>query len=323
MEPTNISDNQTNLASLSKTSAKDFFLNLGAVISLYTVIGSLISLLFTVIQSKFPQSSTYGYDYAYTSMYMGAQSISWPVAMLIIVFPIFLTLMYLLGKEYSTPGQEKKHTSIHKWLTYITLFIAGITIAGDLISVIYYFIDGQEMTTGFVLKVTVVLVIAIGVFWYFISEIRNKLSQKERMVWRILACIIVIGSIAIGFFVLGSPRTQRLYKYDTEKINELSSLTYSIENYYSIHAKLPSDLSLLAVSGYPRIVDMQTSKPYGYEILSATTYNLCADFNKNTPEYITNSTYGNYPWVHPAGTYCFTQVIKPGNFPTVPQGKVI
>ncbi|MGH7250038.1 MAG: DUF5671 domain-containing protein, partial [Minisyncoccia bacterium] len=120
----------------TKTSAKDFFINLGAIVALYTTVVSLVNLLFTVINTAYPQITS-GYNY------LSSQSISWPVATLIIFFPIFLLLMWLLGKDYKI-HPEKQNSGIHKWLTYITLFIAGLTIAIDLITVLYYFLDGQE-----------------------------------------------------------------------------------------------------------------------------------------------------------------------------------
>ena len=104
-----------------QSNAKDFFINLGAIVALYTVVGSLISLLFTVINRAYPQIVS-GYDY------VGSQSISWPVAILIIFFPIFILLMWLLEKEYRQ-FPEKQNGGVHRWLTYITLFISGLVIA--------------------------------------------------------------------------------------------------------------------------------------------------------------------------------------------------
>ena len=144
----------------TKTSAKDFFINLGAIVALYTTVISLINLLFTVINTAYPKIQN-GYNY------YGSQSVSWPVATLIIFFPIFILLMWLLEKDYIT-SPEKQNSGIHKWLTYITLFISGLIIAGDLITVLYYFIDGQELSAGFLLKVLVLLVIATGIFSYYI-----------------------------------------------------------------------------------------------------------------------------------------------------------
>ena len=49
MEP-----NQTQQPVVKKTSAKDFFLNLGAIVALFTVVANLIDLLFTAINKAFP-----------------------------------------------------------------------------------------------------------------------------------------------------------------------------------------------------------------------------------------------------------------------------
>src|SRR3990167_9574947 len=140
----------------TKSGARDFFINLGAIVALYTSVVSLLNLLFTIINTAYPQI-TNGYNY------FGSGSISWPVATLIIFFPIFILLMWLLEKDYRV-FPEKQNSGIHRWLTYITLFIAGIAIAVDLITVLYYFLDGQELTTGFVLKVLVLLIVASGIF---------------------------------------------------------------------------------------------------------------------------------------------------------------
>src|SRR5579872_3555818 len=103
-----------------KSTAKDFFLNLGAIVALYTVAGSLISLLFTVINKAYPQITQYYYPSTY--------SISFPVATIIIFFPIFIWLMWIMGKDFEKMP-SKKDFGIHKWLTYITLFVTGLAFA--------------------------------------------------------------------------------------------------------------------------------------------------------------------------------------------------
>ena len=213
----------------AKTSAKDFFLNLGAIVALYTTVVSLLNLLFTVINTAYPQITAY--------YYYNSQSISMPVATLIIFFPIFILLMWLLEKSY-TAEPEKKHLSIRKWLTYITLFVAGLTLAGDLVTVLYYFIDGQELTTGFILKVLSVFVVILAVFLYYISDIRNKLTKSSQKVWLIISAVIILASIVWGFAVLGSPYTQRLVKYDSQKISDLQNLQYQVISYWQTNGAI-------------------------------------------------------------------------------------
>lgn len=303
----------------TKTSAKDFFINLGAIVALYTTVVSLLNLLFTVINNAYPQITS-GYNYA-----LGSQSISMPVATLIIFFPIFILLMWLLEKGYKTEP-EKKNIGIRRWLTYITLFVAGLTLAGDLVTILYYFIDGRELTTGFLLKILSVFVVILVVFLYYISDIRNKLISVSRKIWLGISLVIILASVVWGFVVLGSPRTQQLLKYDEQKMNDLQNIQNSIQNYYSTMGVLPENLvELSAQNYYANNIDSQTQKPYEYEKTSKTTYNLCAEFNKDSINNngLTNvarspatlSPYGNVPWAHSSGRYCFNQTINPNTYP--------
>lgn len=294
-----------------KTNVKDFFLNLGAIVALYTTVISLISLLFTVINNAYPQI-TAGYRYA-----LGSQSISMPVATLIIFFPIFILLMWLLEKGYVTEP-EKKQLGIRKWLSYITLFIAGIILAGDLVTVLYYFIDGQEITTGFLLKILSVFVIIFVVFYYYISDIRNKLTSMSRKGWLSLSAIIIVLSVVWGFSVLGSPRTQQLLKYDEQKVNDLQNMNSAVINYWQTYNVLPGSISELVSdkSYYFTQIDQQTGKSYEYNKISDNSYELCADFNKSLNDtQIKGGATRAYPgaygitWSHTGGRYCFKQTV--------------
>jgi len=259
-----------------KTSAKDFFLNLGAIVALYTTIIALLNLLFTVINSAYPQITQYYYS--------GSSSISFPVATLIIFFPIYILLMWLLEKSYAVEP-DKKHLGVRRWLTYITLFIAGLTLAGDLVTVLYYFLDGQELTTGFLLKVLAVLVVILGVFLYYISDIREKLSSLSRKVWTLVALVFVVALVVWGFAVIGSPRTQQLIKYDQQKISDLQGLNYQLQNYYQMHGNIPSAIFDLDCAQSPsNCMDKQTNKSYEYIKTGDVSYEFCAVFNKSSAD---------------------------------------
>ncbi|MEK7564328.1 MAG: DUF5671 domain-containing protein [Patescibacteria group bacterium] len=298
-----------------KTSGvKDFFINLGATIALYTLVVSLLNLLFVVIDRAYPRVFT---EYSY----FGSTSISWPVSVLIIFFPILMFLMWLMERGYKN-DPESKNRGIHKWLVYITLFISGLTAAIDLVTVLYYFIDGQELTTGFLLKVLVVLVMSVSIFTYYISDLRNTLKSKSRMGWRIFAGVIVITSIIWGFAVLGSPRTQRLYKYDEQKVSDLQNISSQVANYFYDKKNLPKNLEeSFGGNYYVPVLDQQNNKPYEYKKTSENTYELCAEFNKEINEesakdsaYLNNSYYGgSASWAHSAGRYCFTRTLNLNN----------
>lgn len=287
-----------------KTSPKDIFLNLGAIVALYTLTISLLNLLFSVINSAYPKIlDTYNY--------YGSQSISLPVSVLIIFFPIYIFLMWLLEKGYSTE-QDRKHFGVRKWLTYITLFITGIALAADFVTIIYYFIDGQELTMGFILKFLSVLVVSLGIFYYYISDVRDMLTAKSQKVWLTVSIIFIVASIVWGFVVLGSPRTQKLYKYDSAKFSDLENISWQVNSYYEMEGSLPESLSDLSSSVNYFVVplDPQSGKPYEYVKKSASKYNLCAEFNFSTDD-VNYSAPVQSTWNHPAGKYCFERSIPP------------
>ena len=301
----------------TKISAKDLFLNLGAFVALYTVVFSLIDLLFTVIEKAYPQTTYLGY---YSSA-----NISWPVAILVIFFPILILLYWFLEKEYSM-NPERQRVGVHKWLSYLTLFFSGLALAGDLVMVLYYFLNGDDLTTAFLLKVFVVLVVAAAIFTYFISDIRGKLSSQKRMFWRIVAGVMVVASIAWGFYVLGSPQTQRLYKYDDQKVVDLQNINSYVQSYYAQKGSLPTTLDDIAKLQYTQMpVDKQGNKSYEYHLIgqSSKAYQLCAEFNK--PSQDSNSlTYpspdGLVSWKHEAGHKCFDLAIPLNMYVPVSKG---
>jgi hypothetical protein len=289
---------------MKNSKAKDFFINLGAIVGLYTIVYWLIQLLFTVINTSYPQITDY---------YVGTQSISRPVAILIVFFPIFIVLMWLLEKDF-TQDPDKRNEGIHKWLTYITLFIAWLTIAWDLITVLYYFIDGQELAIGFILKVIVLLVIAGAIFWYYLTDALDKGNKKMRIAFAVSTFIIVTASISWGFVVLWSPATQRLYKYDDQKTNDLTSIYSELTSYYANNGNLPADLSgLVTQYYYINTIDQQSNEPYEYNRKTDTTYELCAVFNKASRNEQASYAYGIF-WSHPEWKHCFPQTINPNTY---------
>ncbi len=292
---------------MQRINIKDFFLNIGAIAALYTVVGSLLNLLFTVINVAYPKVIE-GYGY-----YPMSHSISWPVAALIVVFPILIVLMRALEKEYKT-NPEERNTGIHKFLTYFTLFVSGIIVVADLITVLYYFLDGQELTAGFLLKVLVLLIVAGSLFGYYLSDIRGTLTSKSRKLWRIVSGSVILISIILGFAVLGSPATQREYKHDIQKVNNLMEISNQVSNYYAQREALPTNLDQIGVLSYhfPKL-DPQTEKAYEYRVTGATTYELCAEFNRASQERedAYYRMYGGVSWAHGAGRDCFEMTIDP------------
>lgn len=293
-----------------KTRPIDFFLIIGSMVALYAIVINILNLLFTVINHAYPALDSY---------YNTTANISFPVAFLIIVFPIFAVLEWLLNKNYKD-HPERKDLPIKKWLSYLTLFVSGAVIAGSLITVLYYFLDGRDLTSGFLLKIFSILVILFLVFGYYISEIKDTLTSKSKRVWLISSLVLVILSIVLGFVIIGSPKTQRLKKYDMQKVEDIQQLQSQIVSYWQVTGKLPENLIELASEyGYVNINEPDSKKQYDYGILSPQSFEICANFNfdseKNNPysRAIISEKY-NYStpsdWSYVRGQSCFTYVIN-------------
>lgn len=303
----------------TKITAKDFFLHVAVIALLYTGTVALLNILFNVINVAFPQVTQYNY---YSST-----SISLPVATLVVVFPLFLFLANILHKGYAEEPARKDYP-VRKWLIYITLFIAGAVLAGDLVILIYYFLDGQELTTAFLLKILSVLVVTGAIFGYYIDDLKDRLTSTRRNIWRVVAGVLVIGSIVAGFSVLGTPQSQRALRYDSQKVSDLQNIQWQIVNYWQQKGSLPSTLVQLQdpISGFVAPVNPQTKAQYEYAKTGTLSFNLCADFSK--PSQAINGSMPRiaYPepmgkpgvsdsWEHDAGRKCFDRTIDPDLYP--------
>jgi uncharacterized protein YacL len=112
----------------------------------------------------------------YTS---GYYQIADSLACVIIAFPVYLLVMrYILREIESHP--EKLESPVRKWLTYVALLIAAGVVVGDLITFLTYFLRG-ELTARFVAKVAVVLVIAGGVFWYYMGSLQKGALDPKKI----------------------------------------------------------------------------------------------------------------------------------------------
>ena len=154
-------------------SAKDAFLYLLSFATLATWTIGLGSVVFTLVDTwiKDPLSPNNFYANTYYQM-------ADALACIIVAFPVYLFTMRYITRELNA-HPEKLESPVRKWLTYIALLIAAGIVVGDLITFLTYFLRG-ELTDRFVIKVVTTLVIAGGVFWYYMGSLaRRALPRKS------------------------------------------------------------------------------------------------------------------------------------------------
>lgn len=160
--------------SLTKASPKDFFLHLFTMGLLYYSVVSFLILVFQLIDRYLPESiDAYGYNPAtYTD-----PVIRFAISSLVVLFPLFLFLNRYLHRQYASDA-NKKHLRVRKWLVYLTLFVSAITLAGDLIAIINKFLEGFS-GAAFILKAVSILIVAGGVFYYYLMDIKETEKTEE------------------------------------------------------------------------------------------------------------------------------------------------
>ncbi len=319
------------MSEVSKNLPRDTFLYLLAIITLVVVAVGFGMAVFNYIDFYFPDPATDYYRYA-SSAYEGA--IRQAMAMLIVVFPVFLWVLRFLRKDVQR-HPEKKELKIRKWLLYLTLFAAALVIIGDFVTVVNNFLRG-ELTTRFVLKALTIFFISGSVFYYYLAQLREKVVKwLDLFSWIIVVVVTLV--VGLGFAVIGSPFSQRDKRFDELRVRDLSTIQNQIINYWQRKESMPEDLTGIedSISGFLVPRDPETGDEYGY-ILPAIkpyqkpTFQLCAVFKKSSidntnlgvdiktvPQPAVREYYPYDNWQHDAGRYCFDRQIDPDLYPAL------
>lgn len=297
-----------------KSTARDTFLHLLSIVTLYMSATAFITLMFQYVNRFFPDALLP--DYYYYDMSNGP--LRFAIATLVVVFPVYIWSAWYLQKGY-TKSPELKTAGVRKWLVYLTLFVATFMIIGSLISILNSFLSG-ELTVRFFLKALSVLLVALMIFAYYLYDIRDALTKVRRNVFRYGAIGLVAICVIGAFFLIGSPTKQRALRFDSMRSQHLQSLKYSVDAYYTQLGELPSTLSELNTPPYyfgGVITDPETGIEYEYKTAGEREYELCATFTMSTNEALNNSISRYTPaepnmfaYEHEAGRQCFS-VIAP------------
>jgi len=306
----------------NRNTPRDVFLYLLAIVALGMLAVNFGTLLFQFINIGFPDAVVDQYQYYSSSQYYS--TIRWAVSALVIVFPVFLWVSRFLKKDIEV-NPEKRELKIRKWLLYFTLFVAGVVVIGDLIALVYNFMQG-EVTLRFVLKIASILFIASSVFYYYLNELKEY-QRSTKLFSRIIIGIVSIGIIA-GFFVAGSPQAQRFNRFDEQRVQDLQSIQWQIVSHWQAKKVLPATLDELTdtLNGFRAPLDPETQMAYEYRVLGVTSFELCATFKKDNQDSSSSPTqpkplpasYGiDSNWAHTAGRVCFERTIDPDKFPSI------
>ncbi len=314
-----------------KTTPKDFFLWAGAIVSFYWTVIAYTFLVFDYINYTFPNALAYYPTDPYQS------GISGEMASVIVLLPVYLLLMRVIRKD-SDKDPSRKEIWVRRWAIILTLFLAGIAMVGDLITLLTTFLGGEELTTAFLFKVLIIIFVAGGVFMHFVADLKNywDANPSRRRMVRVGVAVLAVVTIGSGFLIVGTPAQARLARYDAQKVNDLQNIQSQIVSYYQAKQKLPTVIADLnnPLNYGPVPIDPQTGESYVYQATGTLSFKLCATFNTESrtnptqltetrvampvPDGIKGAPQDN--WQHKSGKICFDRTIDPAFYP--PLGKM-
>jgi hypothetical protein len=309
-------------------SARDTFLWLLSFLALGIWVTALGTVLFQLIDHWMPDDITSrGYR---TSRVV----ISWSMAALAVSFPLYLGVMRALVRDAASVTVPEAG-GLRKWLTYFLLFVTAATVLGDLIGVVGVFLMG-ELSGRFLVKSLVILLLAGGIFVYYLGSLSLKkrspaATQPFHRWFAWAASVCVVAAFLVGMSIAGQPGEQRRIQADQRRLSDLQGIARGLaawRNYQmpvrrgqtAAQAGVASDVAQDPATEIPlpaslqdaishldpdRLTDPETQQPYGYEVRSANTYALCAEFAASGPERPGRAYTQTGFWRHPSGRHCF------------------
>jgi len=287
----------------------DVFINLLAVIAVYASVYAAVSLIFSYINLAFPDplDSTISIN----------DSLRYAIAMLFVSFLVYCWSWRSIESDLAQNPFKRKW-----WLRtcpiYLTIFLAGLLLLGDLICLIYYYLGG-ELTSRFALKVASLALVAGSVLVFYRDALRVEPGARStvRRVLGLGVTAVVAGLVVAGIAIAGSPTRARLAELDKQKVGDLDEIQTKIVAYWTAKGALPASLSDLhdSVIDFAPPKDPQSDAPYGYRAISATAFELCADFNlpkrRAAQDLSPWKRNDSVLWDHATGQVCFARNIDP------------
>lgn len=274
-------------------SAREAFLYIVYFSLLGMIAGNTGGLAFAFIDRQFADDLVQNNYYSWATTGM-----RWSVASLLVGYPIFLFLGWRLAvKKRKDP--ERRRSRVHAWLTYVTLIFAAGALIGDLVAVVFQYLNG-ELQTRFMAKAAVVGLISASILWNYSRDVERHSSRID-LAGRALALLsmLVVGAlVAWAFTVVRSPGAARYQMADEQRITGLMETTRLVDCHYTYAGALPESLEAMGAYLTDRAqrvpvadgcantmpTDPSSGGDYRYRTIDADSYELCAIFQVGWPD---------------------------------------
>ncbi|MBT3211252.1 MAG: hypothetical protein HOD99_11080 [Planctomycetaceae bacterium] len=297
---------------------REAFLHLLAMLLLYMTAFATGAVLFLVIDVFLSDPTNRGI--------FGADRMArFHAAILMASLPVLALVRWAINRDIIR-NPAIRIAPVVRTLSYITLLITSLIMVCDMVAVLLGFLNG-DLTLTFILKSSVVVLLAGGIFlWYIsglhfeetLSEGKQQDAPVQESLWRPRLAVagFFTASVCLVFslWIAGNPVNQRLIRLDSQRVANLRSLQSAIERFYKKETRLPKNLEELKT--FPdtydyEITDAVTGAPYFFSSTTKTDYKLGAVFDLATPPRQPNSTRSRDGFYHhKAGSQRFDLTVK-------------
>lgn len=128
-----------------------------------------------------------------------------------------------------------------------------------------------------------------------------------------IVVVVILGAVAYGLYLTGSPASQRQVRFDERRVSDLQQISRAVRTYHEQIEVLPQSLGELERLDFlfSSTVDPETGEPYEYRTTGKSTYELCAVFT--TDSSLSPSVSPRFPglesWEHGIGRQCFSKEV--------------
>lgn len=294
---------------MKHSSPKDIFLQLFATAMLYLSIIGTFAVSFN-LTDWFIKSDTDSYP---TTIEQLGNMMSFPLAMLVVAFPLFVWGTYMLYKRMkSNPKLQKSQA--RSWLTNLTLFLAAIIIAVTAIIVVYSFFDGDLTARTLVKSAIVVLISILTIYWYKGGEDKAHIDGVQKVVGGV-GLVVFIAIVILGIVAMGSPKERRMMREDRDTLNNVQNAYYTLESsLYDVteETMFPETLSTNTDVTYTRLTDTSAELCATFR----TEYNADDEYYSQRPMMPTKLGRAGErsitmpDWSHGTGNVCYTVTLE-------------
>ncbi|SFK46697.1 DUF5671 domain-containing protein [Methylocapsa palsarum] len=147
-------------------SARETFIHLVLFVSLYTCLWAIVSIIFSFIDRSLPDPLHAGEGFA--------ETIRNEISTLIVFFPLFVLMFRYAERNRADPA--RRDSKVRRWIIFLTLFVAAIIFAGDLVALVQSVLGGA-LTSRFFFKSLTIAIVAGGLFAFFLHDVRQDEQQ--------------------------------------------------------------------------------------------------------------------------------------------------